>query len=188
MENKEIWKDIEGFEGKYQISSMGKVKSLWFGKEKILKNIKTDRGYIVVSLYKEGKQKNYYIHRLVAQTFLPNPDNLPQVNHRNENKTDNRVDNLEYCDSKYNNNFGTRTERAIKSKSIPILQFSKDGELVQKWDSVIEASRELGFYHSSIIECCKGRRKSAGGYRWKYYYKGIWLKNHIPLIKQKKVA
>lgn len=184
----EIWKDIEGFEGKYQISSMGRVKSLWFGKEKILKNIKSDRGYIVVSLYKEGKQKIYYIHRLVAQTFLNNPNNYPIINHKDENKSNNRVENLEWCTSQYNNIYGTRIERAIKSKSIPIIQFTKEGKFIRKWDSVIEASKELGFYHSSIIECCKGRRKSAGGYRWKYYYKGIWLKKHVPLVKQKKVA
>lgn len=187
----EIWKDIEGFEGKYQISSMGRVKSLNFkrtGKEKILKGRNNIKGYLQVSLYNERKKKNYSIHRLVAQTFIPNPNNLLEVNHINEDKTDNRVENLEYCDRKYNCNYGTRNKKVAIVKSIPILQFSLDGELVRKWDSAEEASKELNIFRSSIIECCKGRRKSAGGYRWKYYYKGIWLKKHVPLVKQKKVA
>ena len=194
----EIWKDIEGYPD-YQVSNMGRVKSLErfrkgkhnslvFVNEKILKNSKNKNGYLCVNLCKEGKPKKYYIHRLVASAFLPNPNNLPEVNHINENKTDNRVENLEYCDRKYNNNYGTRNERVIKSLSIPILQFTKDGEFIRKWDSAIEVEKKIIFYSSSITACCKGKRKTCGGYRWRYYYKGIWEKKHIPLIKQKKVA
>ena len=195
MENKEIWKDIEGFEGKYQISNMGRVKSLERidnnnhpVKEKIMKSVKDSGGYLQVKLYKDGKYKSYLIHRLVASAFIPNPNNFFEVNHIDENKTDNRVDNLEWCDSKYNMNYGTRTKRASASCRKTILQFTKDGKLVRKWDSATQVERELGFHNSGICMCCKGKQKTCGGYRWKYYYKGIWLKNHIPLIKQKKVA
>ena len=183
----EIWKDIKDYEGLYQVSNLGRVKSLKYGKEKILKSCKLNNGYLIVNLHKEGKQKHYYIHRLVATAFIPNPDNLSQVNHINEDKTDNRVENLEWCDNKYNINYGTRNERIGKTNSIPILQFDLDGEFVKKWDSIMQVERELGFDNSGICMCCKGKRKSAYGYKWRYHYKSIWLKNHIPL-KDKKVA
>lgn len=124
----EIWKDIEGYEGIYMISSKGRVKSLKFGKEKILKNLKNTCGYLFVSLCKNGKFKNYLIHRLVASAFIDNPNNLSQINHKDEDKTNNRIDNLEWCDSSYNINFGTRTEKIQK----PVLQFTKQGEFVKK--------------------------------------------------------
>ena len=191
MELKEIWKDIEGYEGLYQVSNMGRVKSLGNNKtrkEKILKSSKNNRGYLCVNLYKDGLVKNYLIHRLVASAFIDNPNNLPQVNHKDENPKNNYVDNLEYCDSKYNMNYGTRTERVAKAKSIPILQFTLDGEFIRKWDSIADVEKELGFNHSSINMCCKGKYKNAYGYRWCYHYKSLWEKKHIPLIKQKKVA
>lgn len=183
----EKWKDIEGYEGLYQISNLGRVKSLGNGKsnnskEKILKCGKSKQGYIFVSLSKKGKKKNYLIHRLVAQAFIDNPDNLPEVNHINEDKTNNCVDNLEYCNRTYNINYGTRTEKTQK----PILQFTKEGKFVKKWDGIREVERELGFSHSHISKCCKGKCKSVGGFKWCYYYKSIWEKNHIPIIKQKR--
>lgn len=169
MSDMEIWKDVEGYEGLYQVSNMGRVKSLKYDKEKIIKSCKNSRGYLIVNLYKDKKMKDHKVHRLVAQAFLPNPNNLPQVNHKNEIKTDNRVDNLEYCDSSYNNNYGSRTERAVKAKSKPVLQFTKDGEFIRKWESATQVSRELGFNQSSISNCCKGKiYKSVGGYKWCY--------------------
>lgn len=166
----EIWKDIEGYEGLYQISSEGRVKSLGNDKtrkEKILKGIKDKYGYLYVNLYKNRKLKNLLVHRLVAEAFIDNPDNLPQVNHIQENRKDlNCVDNLEWCDAKYNINYGTRNERVTKSLSIPILQFSKTGEFIRKWESATEAERELGIVN--IFKCLKGKRKSVGGYVWRY--------------------
>lgn len=186
---KEIWKDIEGYPN-YQVSSMGRVKSLNYnktGKEGILKSTKDKGGYHQVNLCKDGLVKRFLIHRLVASAFLDNPNNLPQVNHRDEDKTNNRVENLEYCNRIYNLNYGTRIERVAKAKSIPILQFTLDGEFVKKWDGVRKVEKELGFYNGNISKCCKGKYKSAHGYKWHYHYKSLWLKNHIPL-KDKKVA
>ena len=196
MEN---WKDIEGYEGLYQVSNMGRVKSLErfrkgkhnslvFVNEKILKSRKDGGGYLRVSLSKEGKIKTFKVHRLVASAFIDNPNNLLEVNHINEIKDDNRVNNLEWCNKSYNCNYGSRNERMAKSKYIPILQFTKEGKLVRKWDSITEVEKELGFNHGSISKCCKGKNKTCGGFKWCYHYKSIWEKNHIPLIKQKKVA
>ena len=123
----EIWKDIKGYEGLYQVSNLGRVKSLgrwvykeyrgkrWQG-EKILKQIKNKFGYLRVYLYKNRKAKCYAIHRLVAQVFIPNPYNLPQVNHKDEDKSNNRVDNLEWCTSFYNNEYGTRKKRWYETR------------------------------------------------------------------------
>lgn len=191
----EIWKDIEGYEGLYQISSEGRVKSLGNGKsnnskERILKSRKDKDGYLLVNLYKEGKMRSYLVHRLVAQAFLENPNNLPQVNHRNEYKTDNRVENIEYCDCSYNINFGTRNERVVKAESIPILQFSKTGEFIRKWESGTQIEKELGFYNSNICMCCKGKIKTAYRYVWGYEkdYEKINFKVFDLEIYRKKVA
>ena len=112
----EIWKDIEGYENLYQVSNLGRVKSLNYnhtGKEKIMK-AKKDKGYLRVQLYKDGKPKFYSVHRLVATSFLPNPNNLSQVNHIDEDKSNNIVDNLEWCSAKYNSNYGTRIQRIVE--------------------------------------------------------------------------
>ena len=110
----EIWKDIEGYEGLYQISNYGRVKSLNYakqGKEKILKDRISNSGYKRVNLSKSGERKTYYVHRLVAETFIPNPNGYSEVNHKDEDKSNNNIDNLEWCTSKYNSNYGTRNER-----------------------------------------------------------------------------
>lgn len=185
----EIWKTIEGYPD-YMISNMGRVKSINYrhtGKEKIMK-YDFSCGYPFVNLFQDKKRKKYYIHRLVASAFLPNPDNLPQVNHKDEDKTNNNVNNLEWCSPKYNMNYGTHNERVAKANSIPILQFSKTGEFIKKWNGVREVERELGIKHNNISSCCKGQRKTAYGYKWHYHYKSLWLKKHIPQIKLKKVA
>ncbi len=192
-ELKEEWRDIEGYEGLYQVSSEGRVKSLernvvkgkgglYKIEEKVLKSGKGTWGYLIVKLYKDEKKKNHRIHRLVASAFLDNPNNLPQVNHKDENRTNNRVENLEWCSPQYNINYGTRTEKT----QIPILQFSLDGEFIKKWDSLTQVERELGFRKGHIGKCCKGKSKTAKGYKWCYHYKSLWERKHIPLIKQTK--
>lgn len=110
----EIWKPIKGYEGLYEVSSLGNVKSL--RRNVFLKPGRKESGYLIVSLYKHNSGKNFYVHRLVAEAFIPNPDNLPIINHKDEVKTNNCVDNLEWCDYKYNNSFGTRIERMIDTK------------------------------------------------------------------------
>lgn len=184
IKEKELWRTIEGYEN-YQISSMGRVKSLKYGKDKILKQ-NIIKNYCMVCLHKEGKKKHYLVHRLVATAFLPNPDNLPQVNHKDENKQNNCVENLEFCTAKYNSNYGTRLERCsiahkgrkqsqehiekcAKARQKPILQLSKSGNIILgKWDSISQASKILGIDITNIIRCCKGKLKSCGGFKWKY--------------------
>lgn len=173
MENKEIWKDIEGFEGKYQISSIGRVKSLKYGKEKILKGGKDKDGYLFVNLYKDKKRKKIFIHRLVAQAFIPNPENKPEIDHINTIRTDNRVENLRWVTSSENKNNPITIEKYKNCSSIPVLQFTLDGKFIRKWDSATQAERELGFISSNISMCCSGRRKKTGNYKWHYHYKSL---------------
>ena len=111
----EIWKNIEGYEGKYQVSNLGQVKSM-IGQEKVLHPKKHRNGHLQIGLHKDKKRKTMYIHRLVAQAFIPNPDNLPCVNHKDENPNNNNVDNLEWCTQKYNCNYGTRVDRIMETK------------------------------------------------------------------------
>lgn len=167
---KEIWKDILGYEGLYQVSNFGRVKSLKFGKERILKLTKDKDGYLIVNLYKNNKSKTFKVHRLVAEAFIPNPDNLPQVNHKDEDKSNNIVSNLEWCDVKYNQNYGTRNKRIGKSntngkRSKTVLQYTLDGKFVREWESYRECKRN-GFNH--VSECCRGKLKSCEGFIWLY--------------------
>lgn len=151
--------------------------------EHLLKPIVITNGYLQVYLYKDGKRKFCKIHRLVASAFLDNPDNLPQVNHKDENKTNNNVENLEWCTSKYNCNYGTRGLRITENQlnrhdqSIPIDMLSIQGELIGQFSSASEAERWLrdnGFPKaniSAISRCCNGKRKSAYGFKWHYTHK-----------------
>ena len=164
MTEDEIWCPIKGYESLYEVSDQGRVRSLKFGKERILKQLRTPKGYLTVGLYKNGEDKRCYVHRLVAKTFIPNPDNLPEVNHKDENKTNNSVQNLEWCDQKYNINYGTRNDRCSK----PVLQYTKSGVFVREWKSTHDVQRNLGYFHNYISYCCTGKRKSAYGFIWKF--------------------
>lgn len=170
----EIFKDIEGYEGYYQISNLGRVKSLGKGnsnnsKEKILILGKDGGGYAKTTLYKDGKQKIFKVHRLVAKAFIPNPNNLPCVNHRDENKNNNCVDNLEWCTIEYNNNYGTRKARIAEKESKQVIQLSLDGKTeIAKFPSTNEVQRQLGFLQSHVSQCCNGKRKTSYGFRWEY--------------------
>lgn len=180
----EIWKDIEGYEGLYQVSNEGRVKSLarsytsGVGTKHIAEHFckySNNNNYLRVNLYKNGKMKWFSVHRLVAEAFIPNPDNLPQVNHKDEVKTNNHINNLEWCDSKYNNTYGTCKKRmAEKQKNDPnrsktIYQYTINGELVKIWPSEHECSR-YGFHAGAIGACCKGLYgfKTHKGFRWSY--------------------
>lgn len=165
----EIFKDIEGYEGLYQISNYGSVKALGNGnsnnsKEKILKPTKDKKGYLRVDLSKQGKRKQYQVHRLVAQAFIDNPNNYEEVNHKDENKTNNKVENLEFCDRKYNANYGTAIERSTLSRSKQVMCV----ETGVVYPSTMEVERQLGFAHSYISTCCNGKLKQAYGHTWCY--------------------
>lgn len=193
--NGEIWKDIEGYEGLYQISNKGRVKSLQREivykdgrkkvlKEKILHNNLNEFGYHNVMLSKDGVTKRYKVHRLVAKAFIPNQNNLPIINHKDENKTNNSVENLEWCDQKYNVNYGTMIERMRekqinrKDLSKKVRQYTLDGDLVETFKSASDIERKYPqFKASSIARCCRGGQILNGkwqtiasykGYMWKY--------------------
>ena len=168
MTNEEIWCPIKGYEGLYEVSDKGRVRSMKFGKERILSPGKLQNGYLRVNFCKNGEKKNLLVHRLVAQAFIPNPDNMTEVNHKDEDKDNNSVQNLEWCDRKYNVNYGNRNQMVSMKLSKPILQYTKSGEFVREWKSTYDVERNLGYFHNSISYCCNGKNKSAYGYVWKY--------------------
>lgn len=185
----EIWKPVIGYEGFYEVSNLGRLRSvdkyikgkgnsIRLKKGKILKSQITKIGYLLVVLTKDKKIKGQYVHRLVAEAFIPNPTNLPCVNHKNECKTDNRIENLEWCTYGYNINYGTRNEKVskaltkpkkpIKSKLKPVYKYSLDGKLIATYLSISEAARQTGISKGNISQCCNGRLKTAGGFIWRF--------------------
>lgn len=175
----EIWKPIAGYEGSYEVSSLGRVRSLdrkvslYNGGSYIRKGalmvLRTNYdGYLDVNLSKDGASRKRIVHRLVAEAFIENPDNLPEVNHKDEDKKNNSVENLEWCSREYNMNYGTARVRATKAISIPVRQYTRDGELVAEYPSGREAGRRTGITEQCISLCCLGRRNHAGGFIWEY--------------------
>ena len=190
----EVWKDIKDYEGLYQINNKGEVKALektvWNGQgylyfsEKIRKLNPDKDGYLNITLSNKGKVKTFKIHRLVAEAFIPNPNNLPEVNHKDGDKTNNNVDNLEWCTRKENqkhafrigliNQNGERNHMygklgADNPNSIPIYQLNKkNGDIIREYDSLASAGRDLGVNTGKICLVCQGKRNSAYGYKWKY--------------------
>lgn len=177
---KEEWKDIQGYEGLYRISNLGNVASCEryvrvcgggrrLVQPKLLKQFKCPGGYCEVNLWKNNKQKTTMVHRLVAETFIDNRLNLPEVNHKDENKENNSVENLEWCTSKYNANYGTRNKRMTEKKETkPVVMISKDGREIKRFKSLGDASREMDADISAIIRACKGKQKTCLGYKWVY--------------------
>lgn len=177
----EEWRDIEGYEGLYQVSNYGRVKSLERticekgGKvrkvsEKILKQILGKNGYFGVGLSKNGISKRTNIHRLVAEAFITNPNKYNFVNHKDECKTNNFVDNLEWCTNEYNIKYGSAKERMRKKHEKPIYQYTLEWELVDIYESVKKAAEANGFAASCISNCALGKqgRKQHNGYRWSF--------------------
>lgn len=162
----EIWKPIKGYKH-YFVSSHGRIKStkFWNGtNERFLKPSKSQKGYLYVTLSENGKTKTYLIHRIVATEFIPNPNEYTQINHINEIKTDNRIENLEWCSPFYNVNYGLRTTKQIE-------KCSKQVRCVEKnkiYPSASSAAKENGLNQGNISNCCIGRNKTAGGYHWEY--------------------
>lgn len=175
----EIWKDIKEYEGEYEISNLGRVRSLNYrrtGMKKVLKPINHPRGYLSVILYKNKKSKEFCIHRLVAETFIENLSNKPQVNHKDGNKHNNTINNLEWVTASKNEKhawkIGLKTDEHIKkiaqNNSKPILQYDLNNKLLKEWGSISEASRDLNIKQSGISSCCRKVVKTSGGYIWKY--------------------
>lgn len=180
----EEWKPIEGYEGLYEVSNLGRVRSVermvcgkgkcqrvW--KSRVLKPRSNTTGYQQVSLTKDGKATIYLLHRLVAIAFIPNPYNLAIVNHKDENPLNNNADNLEWCTQLYNVNYGTGKERGNAKSNHnrrAVLQCNLDGNVLREFASLTEAARITGFSRSPIHACCCGkyRNKTAGGYKWRY--------------------
>lgn len=177
---KEFWKDIEGYEGLYQVSNLGRVKSLpkphkfvhgyYLTKEKILspRVCGTQREYLSVALQRDGERKQIKIHRLVAEAFIPNPNNLTEVNHKDENKGNNKADNLEWCTRSYNVNYGSRIEKQRKTLIKPVAAYDAIGNFVQSFDSLAEAALFANVDSSNISRACKKEGRLSGGYIWKY--------------------
>lgn len=166
----EVWRDVAGYEGLYEVSSRGRVRGLKRGN--VLKPALSG-GYLFVVLCKEGKRKDVYVHRLVATAFCPRDTEDTEVNHLNEIKTDNRADNLEWCTRLENIQHGTGIARHAEKqmndhRSKPVRQLSLTGELVKEFPSVGEVVRVLGYDKGFLLRCISGKRPTAYGYRWQY--------------------
>ena len=178
----EVWKDIDGYEGLYQISNFGNVMSLKYrggSRPKLLVPKCNNTGRLWVELRKHRKGKPFLIHRLVAAAFIDNPNNYPQINHIDENPRNNHVDNLEWCTCLYNirSYMNNHPDKQSKRKNSPIYnrhmdskvsQYSTDGMLLKVWSNPIEICNAHNWNEWSIIQCCKGKRKTAYGYIWRY--------------------
>ena len=157
----EIWRSVKDYEGLYEVSNWGRVRNCRTGC--VLRPGKHRDGYLQVNLYKDGVMKRCYVHRLVATAFIPNPDNLPQINHKDENKENNRIENLEWCNCKYNNNYGTHIEKISKK----VYMYNLEDGLCGLWPSTIECERN-GFSSGNIANCCNGKYKKYKGFKWSY--------------------
>ena len=199
----EIWRTAvyKGviYEGLYKVSNLGKILSLNYkntGKAKLMTPGEDKDGYFQVHLHKNGEDKWCKVHRLIAETFLPNPEGKPEINHKiegDEGKTLNMVifnkdgtvnkekTTIEWVTREENNNYGTRNERVAKANSKRVLQLSLSGELIREWPSIMECGRN-GFNQGTVCDCCNGKRKSHKGFRWMYYDDYIEKFGYIPLF------
>lgn len=215
MTTYELWQDIQGYEGFYMISNLGNIRSLarttntriigdFMRKEKILKYGVTD-GYKKVSLTRDGKTRNFLIHRLIAIHFIPNPNNYPCINHKNSDRQDNRIENLEWCTYSHNNSHAHQFGFQVHNKpglgklgadswnAKPVIQFDLDWNLVKEWSCAAEASRETGIDYKLISLNCNGKCKSAKGFRWKLKkdlttYESWQLKKYNSIIPEPEIT
>lgn len=167
----ELWKPVPNYEGLYEVSSKGRIRRLWKNSNKI-KSQDTLRGYKKVTLFKNQIGKRFQVHRLVAQAFIPNPLELPQVNHKDENPSNNNVENLEWCTNLYNMRYGTAIKRQVEKRSKRVIQYDLNDNFIAEYCSTHDAALKTGFSQSSISMCCTG---------------GYWRDNHTKFIKYKRV-
>ena len=189
MTDIEVWKtavyDGELYEGLYKVSNLGRILNLNYrntGRERLMKPSDNGKGYLVINLRKNGNPKTCYVHRLIAETFLPNPEGKPQVNHKIEGDEGKKINmvffnkdgtidkkrtTIEWVTPKENNEYGTHNERMAKTKSKPVLQFTLDDEFVREWSSAAECGRN-GFDQGNVTRCCLGEQKTHKGFRFMY--------------------
>ena len=178
--NIELWKDVKDYEGLYQVSTLGRVRSLdkyvntknrnvdkVLKRGKILKPTYNQDGYLTVSLYKDGKGTRFLVHRLVAEAFISNPLNLPVINHKDEVKDNNHPYNLEWCTDEYNKNYGTAIKRSAEKRSKKVYQYDLQGNLINVWASTMDCDRN-GYDHRTISACCLGKLKTHQNFIWSY--------------------
>lgn len=166
------WRIVEEFPN-YEVSENGQIKNRTTGhiKAQRIKN----NGYVITDLSRNGEVKTVHIHRLVAEAFIPNPYNLPEINHKDQDKTNNNVENLEWCDRIYNNNYGYKNELMLETRKMKncinapqaIQQIDKSGNIIATYPSMREAERQTGINNTRISAVCRGRSRQAGGYIWK---------------------
>ena len=171
----EIWKDILGYEGIYQVSNLGNVRCLVFRNNRYCinkifnKKLAHDKkGYVRTTLTNNGVTKYFLVHRLVAQAFLDNPNNLPLVNHKDENPTNNNVNNLEWCTAKYNFEYSNVAKRLAKYKKKKINQYDLSGNFIKQWECMQDIQRYLNISKQCILYACKNKTKNTKGYIWRY--------------------
>jgi len=171
----EIWKPIPGYVGLYEVSNFGNVKSFcagkWHNKTMIRKLVPDKDGYMTVLLKKQGSYRNFKVHRLVAQAFIPNPNNYPMVNHIDEIKSNNLVSNLEWCTAKYNMCYNNKHQRVCKK----VAMMDSKNRVIKVFDSVNSAANSVGVtasHLSTVLSKRRARNKLAGGYRWKFIKEG----------------
>ena len=177
----EIWKDIVGYEGLYQVSDLGNVRSLNWKNCGIAHNLclkKHPCGYSQVVLFKDGAKRAVTVHRLVAEAFIDNPNKYKQINHKDENKRNNAVLNLEWCTASYNVKYsialhpsrelGNKTNHSYKYDEIKIFQIDSEGSVVRVWCGTPEIKKHKLYNPSNILQCCVGKRKTAYGFKWRF--------------------
>lgn len=184
----EKWLPVVGYEDLYEVSNFGRIRSMtrilskrnrwgktinYTIKSKQIATSYNNKGYKIVHLYKNKKFKSFLLHRLVAKSFVPNPNNLAEINHKDENKENNNADNLEWCTRKENNNYGIQSKegrrKTSKFRMKKVCQYNKEGILINVYDGIRIAEEMTNINNQNICKCCKGKAKTAGGYFWKYY-------------------
>lgn len=176
----EIWRPVKGYEGLYEVSNKGRIRSLdriaifkdgrsrkYYGKVLEIKTV-NNSGYLTVGLHNNGKQKTLLVHRVVAEAFIDNPNRYPEVNHIDQDKLNNRIENLEWCTHIKNVNHGDEIERGAAKQRRNFRQLDMDGNLIRVWSGFKKMERETGFQRKSVYDCCIGKRDSYKGFRWEY--------------------